>query len=257
MKKDLKTTLVEFDMQWEDAAANREYLDKLLEDCDSDLIVLPEMFTTGFSMNPAEVAEKANGTSAQWMKNLAKEKDCAITGSISTKEKGVFYNRLYFVTPEKTVVYDKKHLFGYGKETGVYSPGKEIVSAEYKGWKFRLTICYDLRFPAWCRNTDDYDVLLCPASWPKARDEQWRALLKARAIENMAYVIGVNRIGKDGYNLDYIGNSKVFDAVGHEVPLSQNHASLWNCELSESSLQGYRERYGFLNDRDEFQLSEN
>lgn len=254
MKETLKISLAEFDIEWENPQANLEFLDSLLENHASDLVVLPEMFTTGFSMNAGSIAEKPFGESFEWMRSKAEEGNCAVCGSISTKENGKFYNRHYFVTPGKSVFYDKKHLFGYGKEPEAYSPGNEIVSVGYLGWKFRLTTCYDLRFPVWCRNSDDYDALICVANWPAVRTEPWKALLKARAIENMAYTIGVNRIGIDDYDLKYNGNSKVFDAIGEEIKLKPERKFLHQAELSAESLLNYRKNYGFLNDRDKFLL---
>lgn len=254
MKKELKISLAEFDMVWENPTANREILDKILKDIETDLIILPEMFSTGFTMNPTENAEPSFGETYKWMSAISEKNNVAVCGSISTAENDKYVNRLYFVTPEETFIYDKKHLFGYGKETTVYTPGNRIETAYYKGWKFRLSICYDLRFPAWLRNTDEYDVLLCPASWPVARDLQWQTLLRARAIENMAYVIGVNRTGTDGYDLDYVGNSKVFDAVGLDIPLNKSETGLLQTTITKESIKNYRTQYRFLNDRDDFKL---
>ena len=254
MKDNLKVSLVEFDIEWESPKKNLEKLDQLLKDHQSDLVVLPEMFSTGFSMNPQAIAEPAFGDTFQWMKTKAIEGNCAVAGSISTFENGKFFNRFYFVSPDNTVIYDKKHLFGYGNETAVYSPGNEIINVDYLGWKFRLIVCYDLRFPVWCRNTDDYDTLICVASWPTTRIEIWNTLLKARAIENMAYVIGVNRIGIDGSNLIYNGNSKIFDAVGIQTESETIKNDLIQFELSKESLKNHREKYRFLDDRDSFQI---
>lgn len=252
MKNKLKISLVQFDILWEKPEENLNLLNELLDQHHSDLIVLPEMFTTGFSMNPQKIAEPPFGKSFQWMKSQAIAQQCALAGSISTKENGLFYNRLYFVTPNETFIYDKKHLFGYGKENKVYTPGNEIVNAEYLGWTFRLSTCYDLRFPVWLRNTDDYDVLICPANWPEAREEQWLALLKARAIENMAYCIGVNRTGIDDYGLIYSGQSKVFDPIGKD--LTSNQKNLIQIEIQKKTIQGYRNQYGFLSDCDDFEI---
>lgn len=253
-KNSLKVSLVEFNMAWENPKVNLEYLDKILKDHQSDLILLPEMFSTGFSMNPEEIAEEPLGESYKWMKSKAVADNCAVVGSIPTREDGKFFNRLYFVSPTETSVYDKKHLFGYGKETDVYSAGNEIVNAHYLGWKFRLIVCYDLRFPAWCRNTDEYDVLLCPASWPAVRMEPWKALLKARAIENISYSIGINRLGVDGYKLEYNGNSKIYNPIGEEVPTHTTSLSILQTEISKEEIYNYREKYRFLEDRDEFSI---
>jgi omega-amidase len=254
MKPVLHVSLVEFDIEWENPQANLEFLEDLLDNHTSDLVILPEMFTTGFSMNAEKIAEKPFGPTYQWMKSKAEQGNYAICGSVSTLENGHYFNRMYFVSPEGTKVYDKKHLFGYGKETEAYSAGNEIVNVEYLGWKFRLIICYDIRFPVWCRNTDDYDALICVANWPAVRVEPWKALLKARAIENMAYVMGVNRIGIDDYDLKYNGNSKVFDSVGEDLKLQSKSKNLFQVEISKEVLENFRKNYGFLNDQDAFNL---
>lgn len=254
MKESLSVTLVQFDIEWENTQANLEFLNDQLTNLEADLIVLPEMFSTGFSMNPSRIAELPFGETYQWMKAKSIELNCAISGSVSTKENNKFYNRHYFVTPEKDFVYDKKHLFGYGKETEVYNAGNEIINAEYLDWKFRLITCYDLRFPVWCRNTDQYDVLICVANWPAVRVESWKSLLKARAIENMAYVIGVNRVGTDGYNLVYNGNSKVFDVLGNELTLNSTNKYIHQTIISKDELTQNRTKYRFLEDLDTFKL---
>lgn len=254
MKSKLHITLAEFDIEWQNPQANKELLSDLLKGIKTDLIILPEMFSTGFSMNVDEIAEPPFGVTYDWMKSISEELNCAVCGSISTKENGKFYNRFYFVTAEETITYDKKHLFGYGKETEAYSAGNQIININYLGWKLRPIVCYDLRFPVWCRNSDDYDALICIANWPAVRVEPWKALLKARAIENMAYTIGVNRIGTDDYDLEYNGNSKVFDGVGEEIKLNQKNKFLLQAELSAETQKKYRENYRFLDDRDEFQV---
>lgn len=254
MKKSLNLSLVEFDIEWENPQANLEFLEDYLSNILTDIIILPEMFSTGFSMNPSKIAEPAYGKTYQWMKSMAQELDCAISGSISTEENGKYYNRHYFVTPDQDFIYDKKHLFGYGKETEVYAAGNQIVNAEYLGWKFRLITCYDLRFPVWCRNNDNYDALICVANWPEVRVEPWKALLKARAIENMAYVVGVNRTGTDDYDLVYNGNSKVFDGIGNELYLKQSNPYVYQVILNHDELMNHRDNFKFLLDQDSFEL---
>lgn len=254
MKKNLHVSLVEFDIEWENPQANTEFLNDLLEGLETDIIVLPEMFSTGFSMNVKEIAEKPFGVTYQWMKSISVELNCAVCGSISTEENNKFYNRFYFVTPETAHIYDKKHLFGYGKETEAYSPGDKIISFDYLGWKIRPIVCYDLRFPVWCRNSDDYDLMICVANWPAVRVEPWKALLKARAIENMSYTIGVNRIGTDDYDLKYNGNSRIFDPVGEEVKLNPLKKFIYQTEISFENLKKFRENYRFLEDRDSFEI---
>lgn len=254
MKETLKISLAEYDIEWESPQSNLEFLNELLENHSSDLIILPEMFTTGFSMNSKIMSEPAFGKTYEWMKSIAERDNCAICGSVATEDNGKFVNRFYFVSPEGTNFYDKKHLFGYGKETEAYTPGNEIVNVEFRGWKFRLIVCYDLRFPVWCRNTDDYDALICVASWPIVRIEPWKALLRARAIENMAYTIGVNRLGTDDYDLEYDGNSKVFDPIGTENKLTSKKKFLLETEISLETVKKYRQHFRFLNDKDEFKL---
>lgn len=254
MKEEIKVCFAQFDIVWENPQANRLFLDQLLKNHRCDLVVLPEMFTTGFSMNVQNIAEEAFGESFDWMKSKAIEGNCAICGSISTHDNGKFYNRFYFVTPKETTIYDKKHLFSYGKEPQTYASGNEIVSVDFLGWKFRLVTCYDIRFPVWCRNTDDYDALLCVASWPITRIEAWKTLLKARAMENMAFVVGVNRTGTDGYDLVYDGNSKAYNSLGEEVHVTQLNTSLFQTEFSKSELKQNRGKFHFLDDRDSFQI---
>lgn len=254
MKTNLSVSLIEFDIEWENPQANLEFLDEQLEKISTDLVILPEMFTTGFSMNAEKIAEEPFGRTYEWMKSKAVQGNFAICGSVSTKENGKYFNRMYFVTPDETTIYDKKHLFGYGKETEAYSAGNDIVNVQYLGWKFRLIVCYDLRFPVWCRNSDDYDALICVANWPAVRVEPWKALLKARAIENMAYVFGVNRIGTDDYDLKYNGNSKIFDPIGEELKSNLSSKTIIQTEISKEVLSKYRQNFGFLNDRDSFEL---
>ena len=181
---------------------------------ETDLIVLPEMFSTGFSMNAAALAEPPEGKTLQWMVSQAQKKVAAIVGSFIVRENDVFYNRLFFVFPDGNYkTYDKKHTFTYAKENETYSEGSERLIVDYMGWKICPLICYDLRFPIWARNTDGYDLLIFIANWPKTRTVAWETLLRARAIENMAYCMGVNRIGIDVKNYEYIGHSAVYDVL--------------------------------------------
>lgn len=251
----LKISLIQYDVIWEDAEANQNYLNELLKDHKTDIILLPEMFASGFSMNVEKIAQKPFGETFVWMQNKAKELDAAIAGSISTKENDKFYNRFYFVNPNGSIyIYDKKHLFGYGKEAEVYSAGDDIVTIDYKSWQIRPIVCYDLRFPVWIRNTDEdpYDLILCNASWPKARREAWISLLKARSIENMAFVAGVNRIGTDGYNLDYQGDSHLFNTLGEDIKMINQHPEILQFEIDKEEQDKTRNHFNFLNDRDSF-----
>jgi len=254
-KSKLKISLIQYDVIWEDAKANLDYLDQLLENHQSDIILLPEMFASGFSMNVEKIGEKPFGPTFEWMQKKANELNCAVAGSVSTHEGNKYFNRFYFVIPYNGIyVYDKKHLFSYGKEATVYSAGDKIVTIDYKGWKIRPVVCYDLRFPVWMRNTEEnpYDLLLCNASWPKARREAWISLLKARAIENMAYVAGVNRTGIDGYDLEYKGDSHLFDTLGEDLEVINSHPEILQFEIDKEKQDKTRNHFNFLNDRDSF-----
>lgn len=254
-KQKLKISLVQYDVIWEDNIANYHYLDQLLKEHQTDIILLPEMFASGFSMDVEKISEPPFGPSFRWMADKAKELKTAVAGSVSTKETNHYYNRFYFITPGQAVfIYDKKHLFGYGKEATVYSAGDQLSTIYYKGWKIRPIVCYDLRFPVWCRNTDDYDLLLCNASWPKARREAWMTLLKARAIENMSFVAGCNRTGEDGYNLIYQGDSHLFDSLGKEEEPINDHPEIIQFEMDKEQQDATRKHFNFLNDKDQFTI---
>ena len=258
MKDQLKTAIIQTDLVWEDAKANRKNFEQKFEELptDIDLIVLPEMFTTGFTMNAETVAETMDGETMQWLKKLAKEKNAAITGSLIIKENDNFFNRSVFVEPIGTIItYDKKHTFTLAGEHKVYKAGTKKVIIDYKGWKICPMVCYDLRFPVWARNTQDYDLLLYVANWPKPRINAWDALLKARAIENMSYCIGVNRVGFDGNNHEYSGHSACYDVLGNRVdtmPFEKEGVDI--VTLEKSHINKYREKLQFLNDRDDFSL---
>lgn len=249
----LSITAIQFDIHWEDPVANRNTLEPIiLKNSSSDIIILPEMFSTGFSINAAQVAEEVNGPTVSWMQKLSIEYDCVICGSISTKVESKYVNRFYWVDKQDVKHYDKKHLFGYGKESEVYLSGNEHLIVEYKGWKIMPLICYDLRFPVWSRNTMDYDLLIYVANWPDARASAWRQLLRARAIENLCYVCGVNRIGIDGVNLNYIGDTSIIDYTGAEVQILKDEASTLNVTIDKDEMLKFRSKFNFLNDRDEF-----
>ena len=216
----MKVALIQSSLFWENPIANRnhfgEKINAIFEEV--DLIVLPEMFATGFTMNPEIVSETMEGETIQWMQSFAKAKNSAITGSIVIKENDNFYNRLVFVFPSGEIeFYDKRHLFTLAGEDKIYTAGHNKLIVEYKGWKICPLICYDLRFPVFSRNTENYDLLIYVANWPKTRINAWDALLKARAIENMSYTIGVNRIGEDDNGFHYNGHSQVVDFFGDYI----------------------------------------
>jgi omega-amidase len=215
------------------------------------------MFPTGYTMNAVSVAETMEGNVVSWMKKIASEKKCVISGSVVIKEENKFYNRLLWVTPDEISYYDKKHLFTFAKEERTYSAGEKFLLKEIKGWKIFPLICYDLRFPVWCRRTDEnnYDLLLFVASWPERRDYAWSRLLPARAIENQSYVAGVNRVGDDGNAIYHSGKSVILDFKG-DILASGNPGEEFvaTCSLNMDDLLLFRRQFAFYNDRDRFRL---
>ena len=256
--QDLRFSIIQTNLVWESPKENLESFRSLLLPLKSktDVIVLPEMFTTGFSMNPKELFDSSEGTTLKWMIQQAAYLDAAIIASAIIKDKDKFYNRLFFVCPDGSYhTYDKKHMFTLAGEHECYTPGQQRLVVNYKGWRICPFICYDLRFPAWARYKGDYDVLVYVANWPARRISAWDILLKARAIENMSYCVGVNRIGTDGNQYPYIGHSAIYDALGNLKSTSDFEKELVDTQvLSYQELISIRERLGFLNDRDEFEL---
>lgn len=241
------------DIAWKDKQKNFAEIENKLQNQEADLFLLPEMFSTGFSMDASEVSDK-NEESLSFLKKMAQEKNAVFCGSAPVENDGKFFNRMYFVTPDSEVkFYDKRHLFSYSGEEKVFTPGKERVVVEYKGFRILLQICYDLRFPVFARNNDDYDAILYVANWPEKRVEAWEHLLKARAIENLSYVFGLNRIGTDGNDLFYKESSHCFFADGKEISQKENNWVTAKLDLEE--LQNFRKHFQFLNDRDEFSIS--
>ena len=259
MQKELKVALVQSDLVWESTKENRINFSKKLDSIseDIDLIVLPEMFSTGFTMQPERVFETMQGETVAWMKKEASLKNSAITGSLAVKENDRYYNRLLFVFPEGEIqVYDKRHTFTLAGEDKVYTAGSKKLLVAYKGWKICPMICYDLRFPVWSRNVENYEILMYVANWPKQRIAAWDALLKARAIENMSYCIGVNRVGFDANNYEYCGHSAAYDVLGSKIAgLEPGQDGIEIITLTKNHLKKYREKLQFLNDRDHFSLS--
>jgi len=253
----MKTVLIQAPLVWEKPAHNRNYFETKINSlpADIDLVVLPEMFTSGFTMNPQAVAETMDGTTIDWLKDLAKAKNLAITGSLVIVENGNYYNRLLFVFPSGEIqYYDKRHLFTLAGENKVYAAGKDKLIVEYRGFRICPLICYDLRFPVFSRNTEDYDVLIYVANWPKVRINAWDILLRARAIENMAYAIGVNRVGLDGNNHEYTGHSQAIDFLGNYITEPSETEGVFIAELNRDELLKTRTRLGFLDDRDSFEM---
>lgn len=255
--RDLKVALVQSMLHWEDAAANRAmFAEKLLAlKGITDLVVLPEMFTTGFSMRTAELAEPMDGDTVSWMKEQARELDAAIYGSVIIAEGGKCYNRGLFVMPDGTVVtYDKRHLFRMAEEFQHYTPGGQRVVVEWRGWRLLLQICYDLRFPVFARNRGDYDALLYVANWPELRRYPWSQLLIARAIENQSYVIGVNRVGMDGKGHHYTGDSASVDPRGDADVMKASREHVLHTVLHREALDDFRAKFPVADDADAFSL---
>lgn len=251
----MKISLVQTALQWEDHEANRQNFTHLINGIkeETDLIILPEMFATGFTMKPEPVAETMEGETVQWLKAMAIQKGCAITGSLVIKDEHGYYNRLIFVHPNgKIQTYNKRHLFTLAGEDKAYTQGDEKLIVEYKGWKICPLVCYDLRFPAFSRNVEDYDLLLYVANWPTPRVQAWDALLKARAIENMCYTAGVNRCGIDENGHNYPGHSQVLDCFGNELAKADADEHVITLSLNRDAMLEARKKFGFLNDRDRF-----
>lgn len=253
--QNLKVTLIQSDIVWENRDANLENFYGLINKVEStDLIILPEMFTTGFSVQPEKLSETMDGVSVNWMKKVAKEKNSALLGSIIIQEDNHYFNRAIWVYPGgETVFYNKRHLFSMGQEDVRFTAGKEKLIVEYKGWRFCPLICYDLRFPVWSRNSENYDVLIYLANWPAARHHVWQNLLVARAIENQSYCIGVNRTGSDGAGINYSGHSVLVQPRGFEMSLGELE-KVETFTISLSELHSFRKKFPLLNDADNFEI---
>jgi predicted amidohydrolase len=258
--QDLKITLIQTRLHWEDVEKNLAHFDKKIDEIkqETDVIVLPEMFTTGFTMKPELLAEPHEGEGLKWMQEKAKGKSCVMVGSISVKENQQYFNRLYWVRPDGSYeIYNKRHLFRMGNEHQHYAAGDQKIIIEYKGWKICPLVCYDMRFPVWSRNTRDntYDVLLYVANWPEVRSYPWKQLLIARAIENQAFVVGVNRVGEDGNNFSHSGDSCVINPKGEAILSFPPQADCVETQaLSFSYLEECRKAFPVLLDGDEFSL---
>jgi predicted amidohydrolase len=256
--QDLAVTLVQCELAWENPADNRSHIQAIVESQAqaADLVVLPEMFTTGFSMNAVENAEPPGGDTAMWLQRLAKDVDCAITGSIAVQGEGGVYNRMLFATPEGLQHYDKRHLFRMAGEHKRYLPGQRRVIVEWRGWRILLQVCYDLRFPVFSRNRGDYDLALYVANWPALRRVHWRQLLIARAIENLACVVGVNRVGADAKGLQYSGDSLAVAADGELLADLEQGPGTRTVKLEAAALSAYRAAFPCHLDADDFDLVE-
>ena len=256
-------TLIQTELTWEDREKNLSMFTEKINNLQSPshVIILPEMFTTGFSMNPAQLAETMDGASIDWMRQTASRKKCIVTGSLIIEEDGKYYNRLIWMLPNGEFgYYDKKHLFAYAEEDKFYTSGTKRLIARVNGWKINLMVCYDLRFPVWARQQFDehqnfeYDVLIYVANWPEKRSTAWKTLLQARAIENQCYVIGVNRVGTDGKGIYYSGDSMVVDPLGEIIYHKAHDEDISSITLNKNHLEDVRNRFPFWRDADEFIL---
>lgn len=259
MEENLRLALIQCDLVWENKEANFSNFNNLIDEAGqkADVIVLPEMFSTGFSMNASDLAEPLNSPTLDFLKRKAFSSNACITGSFIITDEGKYFNRLYWVFPDGTFeYYDKRHLFRFGKEDEVYTPGNKRIVVEWKGWKICPLVCYDLRFPVWIRNIYDnpYDVLIFVANWPSARTHVWDTLLKARAIENVCYVAGVNRTGEDGDHLSYEGHSQVLDAKGLLLNELSKESKAVYVTLEKSWLTDFRKKFNTLLDGDNFEI---
>ena len=274
MKNELNIVGIQAELVWQNSKQNISFFEEQIKRLKTavDLIVLPEMYSTGFTMHPEEVAEQMDGFTISWMQKIALEKQAAICGSLvisetietpSSKNNGNaltttnYYNRFVFVHPSGAIqTYDKRHSFTLAGEDKVYSAGNQRILIYYKGWKICPFICYDLRFPVWSRNNNHYDLLIYVANWPTTRIKAWESLLKARAIENMSYVIGVNRTGRDKNNYAYSGNSLILDSFGEILSdLEKNTIGIVSATLDKAQQEVTRAQLGFLKDMDSFQIS--
>jgi predicted amidohydrolase len=258
--QNLTITLIQQPLHWLDPEANCQQFSRLIAEIEeSDLIILPEMFNTGFTNKSELVAETSDGKSMEWLAKTAQEKNCAIVASLCFKEierEAVQYsNRLIFMRPDGQFdYYDKRHLFRLGREHQHYKSGNRRLVLNFRGWRICPMVCYDLRFPVWARNRNDYDLLLYVANWPAARSDHWRTLLKARAIENISYVAGVNIIGTDGNHISYLGDSVVHDYFGKELLYADDEGGVFSTRLNYQQLIDYRKSFPAHLDADQFEI---
>src|SRR6187431_1086662 len=258
----LTITGIQTALHWEDAVANRNMIEEKINGITekTEIIIIPETFSTVFSIKPKELAETMNGETIKWMKRIAAEKKVILTGSIVIKENENYFNRLIWMLPNgQAGIYDKRHLFGYAGEDKEFTRGTKRLIASVKGWKINLLVCYDLRFPVWARQQvqedgPEYDLLIYVANWPERRNHAWKTLLQARAIENQCYVVGVNRVGNDGNNIHYSGESMIVDPMGEVLYTKKEEEDIFTMSLDKEHLNSIRERLPFWRDADRFQI---
>jgi len=263
MNDTLTLSLVQTQLHWEDVAANLAMLEQKIKGIQhTEVVVLPEMFSTGFSMEPERLAETMDGAAVNWMKRVATENKIVLTGSLMIEEHRQYYNRLIWMLPNGQFgYYDKRHRFAYAGEDKHYTAGNKRFMASVKGWKINLQVCYDLRFPVWARQqfdrseeTHEYDVLVYVANWPERRNHAWKTLLTARAIENQCYVVGVNRVGNDGKDIYHSGDSMVLNALGETLYHKAHDEEVHTITIDKPSLNEIRSKIPFLKDGDSFHL---
>ncbi|HEX2138204.1 MAG TPA: amidohydrolase [Woeseiaceae bacterium] len=253
----LDVTLVQADLHWHDPEKNLREFSRTLQQVDgrTDLVVLPEMFSTGFTMEAEAHAERMDGQSVAWMTETAKQTGAVICGSLVIRDDGRYFNRFLLMRPDGNFdFYDKRHLFRLAGEHEHYSPGTHLVTFRIGEWRVRPMVCYDLRFPAWSRNRNDYDLLVYTANWPEPRHHAWATLIQARAIENLSYVAAVNRVGTDGNGIRYAGGSAVVDYLGHHLTPVTDAPGVWSATLDLGKLKAFREKFPFHVDADRFEL---
>ncbi|HVT84087.1 MAG TPA: amidohydrolase [Chitinophagaceae bacterium] len=257
----LTITTIQSNLDWENKASNLAMFEKKIRSIqeDTEIVVLPEMFSTGFSMNPQSLAETMDGETVKWMKKIAAENNIILTGSVIIEENGYFFNRLIWMLPNgQHGYYDKRHRFAYAGEDDKYTAGTKRLIASVKGWKINLLVCYDLRFPVWSRQQiheePEYDILIYVANWPERRSIAWKTLLVARAIENQCYVVGVNRVGNDGHSIYHSGDSMIVDPLGEILYHCKDDEDIFSITLDKTHLQNVREKFPFWKDADKFTI---
>ncbi len=265
MSQSLTITIIQTNLHWENKSANLQLLEEKINSIKekTELVVLPEMFTTGFSMKPELLAETMEGETVQWMKRIATAKKIILTGSVIIEEGGNYYNRLIWMLPNgQHGVYDKRHRFAFATEDEHYTAGSKRLIASVKGWRINLLVCYDLRFPVWARQQSqpegaEYDVLVYVANWPERRIHAWKTLLQARAIENQCFVVGANRVGDDANGIHYSGESMVVDPMGEVLYTKKDAEDIFTITINKTDLEAVREKLPFLKDADQFQIITN
>ena len=265
----LTITIIQPDLVWENKEANLESLEKKINAIKekTEIVILPEMFSTGFSMKPELLAEKMDGKTIEWMKQMSMSKKSILTGSVIIEEEGKYFNRLVWMLPNGEIgYYDKRHLFAFAGEDQHYTAGEKRLIASVKGWKINLQVCYDLRFPVWASQCSqafegnqaeepEYDLLVYVANWPKRRNTAWKTLLRARAIENQCYVIGVNRVGDDGNKIYHSGDSMIVDPLGEKLYEKADQEDVFTYTLDRDMLIEVRSKFPFWKDADSFNIT--